>query len=494
MQRTGLSRRRVMELFSWSSTASLLGCGGSGAGEDEGGTGDGRTVVVLGGGLAGLSAAYELQKAGFTVTVLEGRDRVGGRVWTVREGFEDGQYAEIGAVRIGSTHQHVLAYAEEFGIGLVEFPDGEPLYFIDGQRFMYKEGEPWPVTGLNAEEMATSLGDLKNRYVYDSIDMFGDPSAGEFPAGIVEQYDDLAWSDYLKMRGASDAFLKLYASDQGTEVFTIGALAWMMAEAIDYDWVNTYALRGGNDTLPKALAEAVGTDNIKLGHRVTKLVMGDAQVEVTATSADGEVVLTADYVVCTLPFPTLAKVTLEPQFPADKMDAIQNAFLMNAGRGYIQTKTRFWAEEGIGGRQIAQTNSPVERIWDLSGVQESQSEKGMIVSYTMDKNADAYCGLTSQAEREEYTMLHTEAFFPQIREQRVAFFHYCWKEDEWSLGAWTDTLPGRWWTFAVGRRVEGRVHFAGEHTSAWAGWMEGGCESGKRAAQEIVERAATGAA
>jgi monoamine oxidase len=73
----------------------------------------------------------------------------------------------------------------------------------------------------------------------------------------------------------------------------------------------------------------------------------------------------------------------------------------------------------------------------------------------------------------------------------VAFFHYCWREDEFALGAWTDTLPGRWSTFAVARRVEGRVHFAGEHTSAWAGWMEGAVESGKRAAREIAEVAGT---
>lgn len=488
MQRTRFSRRTVMELFSWTGTASLLGCTIGG-----GNSGSGKKVVVLGGGLAGLSAAYELQKEGFEVVVLEGRDRVGGRVWTVREGFEDGQYAEIGAIRIGSTHQHVLAYADELGLELDEFPDGQPLYFVDGVRFMYEEGAPWPIQGLNPDEVNTSLGDLKNRYIYDHIEMFGDPSEGEFPDGIVEQYDGVVWTDYLKMRGASDAFLKLYTSDQGSEVFTIGTLAWMMAEAIDYDWVNTYHIRGGNDGLPKALAEAVGADNIRLGHKVVKLAMSEGQVEVTAMSADGEEVLTADYVVCTLPFPLLTKVTLEPQFPADKMDAIQNAYLMNAGRGYIQTKTRFWKDEGIGGRQIVQTNGPVERFWDISEVQDVSSEKGMIGSYTMAQNADAYCGLT-QAEREEYTLTHTEAFFPQIREQRVAFFHYCWREDEWALGAWTDTLPGRWSTFAIGRRVEGRVHFAGEHTSAWAGWMEGGVESGKRAAREIVERAVTGAA
>jgi monoamine oxidase len=485
MQRSRLSRRTVMELFSWTSTAALLGCtvGGSNPG-------GGRKVVVLGAGVAGLSAAYELQKKGFEVTVLEARDRVGGRVWTVRDGFADGQFAEIGAIRIGSTHVNLLAYAEELGLELVEYPDGEPLYFIDGVKFKFSDTGMWPIAGLKADEVATSLGDLKGRYIYDFIDEFGDPSQGEFPDGIVEKYDDVVWSDYLKQRGASDAFLKLYASEQGSEVFTIGALAWMMAEAIDYDWVNTYHIRGGNDGLPNALAEAVGSDNVLLGHKVVKLATTATGAEVTVDFKGEEVTFAADYVVCTLPFPVLSKVALEPAFPQDKMDTIQNAFLMNAGRGYIQTKTQFWRDEGVGGRQIAQTNSPVERYWDLSGVQDAKSTKGMIVSYTMDKNADAFCGLT-QEDREAYTMLHTEPFFPTIRDERLAFFHYCWREDEFALGAWTDTLPGRWSTFAVARRVEGRVHFAGEHTSAWAGWMEGAVESGMRAAKEIAEVAGT---
>lgn len=487
MQRSRLSRRSVMELFSWTSTAALLGCSVGG-----GDTGGGRKVVVLGAGVAGLAAAYELQKRGFEVTVLEARDRVGGRVWTVREGFEDGQFAEIGAVRIGSTHVNVLAYAKEFDLELIEFPSGEPLYFIDGQRFMYKEGEAWPLMGLSADELMTDLGTLSSRYVYDYIDEFGDPSQGEFPDGIVEKYDDVVWTDYLKMRGASDEFLKIYASTQGSEVFTIGTLAWMMAEAIDYDWEFTYAIKGGNDRLPIAMAEAVGMDNVLLRHKVVKLETRETSATVTAEVDGAEVTFEADFVVCTLPFPVLAKVVVEPRFAEDKMETIQNAFLMNAGRGYIQTNTRFWKEEGIGGRQIAQTNSPVERYWDLSELQEGDSQKGMIVSYTMDKNADAYCGL-SQADREEYTMVHTEAFFPQIREERVAFFHYCWREDEFALGAWTDTLPGRWWTFAVARRIEGRVHFAGEHTSAWAGWIEGGLESGKRVAREIAEAVGTDA-
>lgn len=483
MQRARLSRRSVMALFSWTGTAALLGCGGG-----EGGAG--QRVLVLGAGVAGLTAAYELQKAGYEVTLLEGNERVGGRVWTLREPFADGQFAEIGAARIASTHHRLLAYADELGLELDEFPGGAPLYFIQGQRFMKLEGQPWPIDGLHDNEQTAGLGDLWGEYVQSNFDEFGDPSQGEFPDGVVAQYDGLTWVEYLREKGASEAFLPLYAADNGTEVYNIGALAWMMAEVIDKEWDQTYHIRGGNDTLPRRLAEEVGMANILLGHKVVRIEPGADSVTVTAEVGGEQKRFVADRVVCTLPFPILRDIAISPAFADDKMKAIQGLQLMNAGRGYVQTKTRFWANEEIdgvkiGGLKIAVTDTPIERLWDMSPVQSGTSEKGIFTSYTMNKNADAYCALAKD-EREEYTIGHIEKFFPQIRAEKLAFYHHCWREDPWSKGAWTDYLPGQWWMFAVARRPEGRVHFAGEHTSAWAGWMEGAIDSGQRAAEEIV--------
>ena len=121
-----LSRRGLAGLFVWTGAGFYFG----GCGDDTGGPGEqgGKRVVVLGGGLAGLSAAYELQQRGYSVTVLEGRDRLGGRVWTKRDGFEDGQYAEIGAVRIPDVHDRTLAYCKDLGLTLDEFPEAEALY------------------------------------------------------------------------------------------------------------------------------------------------------------------------------------------------------------------------------------------------------------------------------------------------------------------------------------------------------------------------------
>lgn len=486
MQRVPLSRRGVMALFSWTGTSALLGCGN----EREPAGEPGRSVLILGAGLAGLTAAYELQKLGYEVTVLEGRERVGGRVWTMREGFADGQFAEIGAVRIPDVHEHTLGYVEELGLELDSYPGGEPLYFIDGERFMHSEGEQWPLKGLNAAEQEATLDDLWSKYIVSSFDEFGDPRAGTFPKpGVVEKYDGQVYSDFVRGRGASDAFLPLYAADNGSEVFTIGTLAWMVAEVADREWSETYHIRGGNDQLPKRLAEEVGADNILLAHKVVRIEHDERGVTVTAEHDGAEQRFTADHLVCTLPFTLLRSVAIEPEFPQDKMDTIRGLFMMNAGRGYIQTASRFWEKEGIGGLKIAKTDTPVERLWDLSHVQSGSSTKGMIVAYTQNKNADAYCEIAPE-EREAYTLDHIEAFYPEIKAEKLAFFHYCWKEDPWVMGSWTDFLPGQWWMAAAAKRAEGRVHFAGEHTSIWAGWMQGAIESGKRAVQEIVEASA----
>ena len=89
----------------------------------------GKRVVVLGGGLAGLCAAYELRNKGYkVVAVLEAQQRTGGRVQTVRQGFVNGQYAELGATRIASSHNFTLGYANQFGLPLVEFTSGDGLY------------------------------------------------------------------------------------------------------------------------------------------------------------------------------------------------------------------------------------------------------------------------------------------------------------------------------------------------------------------------------
>ena len=142
-----------------------------------------KKVIIIGAGLAGLSAAFELSRMGHEVTVLESRLRIGGRVYTLREPFSDGMYAEAGAARIPDNHQLTLKYIKLFGLTLDPFePDNlAQVAYIRGRRIKIPAGEEAPLTGLPGalapEERNGSLAGLWERYVAPVLKEMGNPAA-----------------------------------------------------------------------------------------------------------------------------------------------------------------------------------------------------------------------------------------------------------------------------------------------------------------------------
>lgn len=448
--------------------------------------GTAKKVLVLGAGLGGLSAAHELVKQGFEVTVLEAQTRVGGRVLTKRDGFAGGQYAEMGAVRIPDVHDYTIEYAQELGLELVEFQGGDAVYYLQGQRFMHESGMPWPVANMTPEETMNGL-DMWSTYVKANFAEFGDPRAGTFPAaGIVDKYDSMSWTDYLASKGASEAWLGLYGADNGSEISKISGILWMATEVADQNWDKTLAIKGGNDQIPTKLAEKLG-NNI-LFERVVKSIAHDANgVTVEVDHAGAMETYTADYLVCAIPLKPLRNVGISPALAADKKKAIDEVYVMEVSRGYFQTKTRFWQSDPlgpIGGIKIVKTDIVVERAWDLTNVQDGPS--GIIMVYTQNENAKAIAAKPA-AEREAFIETELAKALPDLPMEKTFYHEKIWTDDPWVGGGWTDLLPNQWNMLAVLQRSEGRIFFAGEHTSIWAGWMQGAIESGKRVASEIMK-------
>src|SRR6185369_16474825 len=139
-----------------------------------------KRVIVIGAGLAGLSAAYELSQAGHEVTVLEARTRPGGRVFTMRGQFADGLYAEAGATNVFDVHQWTIKYAKLFDVALDRAtpPPGAPVFHVKGKRIVIKPNTPvdWPMQ-LRADEQGMSRGQLWNKYVAPTLKEIGDPDA-----------------------------------------------------------------------------------------------------------------------------------------------------------------------------------------------------------------------------------------------------------------------------------------------------------------------------
>src|SRR5215471_5582169 len=146
--------------------------------------GPGRRIVVIGAGLAGLSAAYELSQAGHDVSILEARARPGGRVQTVRDFFSDGLYVDTGATRIPDNHDFTMRYVKLFRLELEPFmPQGfNSITYMNGKRMKVEQGKEldWPLD-LTAEERKLGQQGLRKKYLEKIVDELGDVNASAWP-------------------------------------------------------------------------------------------------------------------------------------------------------------------------------------------------------------------------------------------------------------------------------------------------------------------------
>jgi monoamine oxidase len=194
--------------------------------------------------------------------------------------------------------------------------------------------------------------------------------------------------------------------------------------------------------------------------------------------------ITADYMICAIPFSTLKSVDVVPRFSPEKQRAIRELPYTSVARVFMQSRRRFWVDEGLSGE--AATDLPVMLTFEATSHQ--QGDRGILFSNTVGPQARKLTAMP-ESERIKFALRATEQLFPGITKHFEGGMSKCWDEDEWSRGAYGWFKPGQMTSLMPHiARPEGRIHFAGEHTSRWFGFMQGALESGGRVAQEI-ERA-----
>src|SRR4051812_22695340 len=165
-----------------------------------------RKLVVIGAGLAGLAAAYELTQAGHDVTVLEARPRPGGRVQTMREQFSDGLYVEAGAMNVYDTHDWTLKYIKLFGLTLDPSAQSTlaSVIYMRGQRIVAKQGQTidYPLD-LSAEEKKIGRRGMWEKYVLSVAKDLGNYDAAGWPSEALLKYDRMTFTEFLRAQGAS---------------------------------------------------------------------------------------------------------------------------------------------------------------------------------------------------------------------------------------------------------------------------------------------------
>lgn len=449
-------------------------------------TGISRNIVVLGAGLAGLSAAYELQNAGHHITLIEARKPVGGRVRTIRAPFENGQYAEAGPLSFPPSHTFTYGYATDFKLPLrPSFKAGlGQIASIQGSQFKINpDGTASIPLNLKPAERQAGFYGLIPYYLGQYIANVGNPRKGNWPSANIGQLDLVSCQDLLASLGASDSALDIMQSLGlgllGFGMSSLSALDAVFTEAITAD-SPFYEIIGGNDQLPAAFKQRLnGVYNKK--SQVLRIDQNENSVTVTFNKKGVVSTVTADYAVCALPFSVMNDIEVNPPFSDLKQQAINEIKMTPVTRTYLQFSARSWEQSGYDGEgytdlQIQDTYSPTLTQGGNSGI---------LASYAAGQNG-LNLGQMTESDRERFVLGKLNGLFGGLKGSFLVGTSMIWHEDPFTRGAFVYFQPGQMTTLLpAAQQPEGLIHFAGEHTSAWHGWMNGALESGNRVAAEI---------
>jgi monoamine oxidase len=287
----------------------------------------------------------------------------------------------------------------------------------------------------------------------------------------------------LETLGASDGAIDIIAASQlgilGFGLDSISAMDGVVTEAIAPSTIN-YEIAGGNDLLASALKKKV-KKLFKKQSTVLRIEQNETSVTVTYQTKEGIETITADRCICTLPFPVLKNIEVAPGFSEDKQRVINELKLTPVTRTYQQFRTRVWEIDRLSGYGI--TDLDIQNTYSPTTTQTGR--RGILVSYTGGQRALDMSAM-SEKDRQDLVLRNMGNLFNNLNAQYESGTSYIWHEDSRALGAFTYFEPGQMATLLpLAQRPEGRIHFAGEHTSAWHGWMNGALESGNRAADEV---------
>lgn len=444
-------------------------------------------VIVIGAGLSGLNAALLLEEFGLTVTVLEGQNRIGGRLYTLADVPGN---PEAGGNGIGHSYARFLELARRLDVEMVperlrtEPRDNSALH-IRGEFIPMRDWEKHPLNPLpdalrKLGPWQVIFGFLNTRVPEMELDQWQSPEYGHL---------DVAIAPYLQSNGLDDETIRLADkfSSYGTNLWQTSLLqlchvfSFARKSAVIGQGRGAMSVKGGNQRLPEVMAGAVKGD-VLLGRHVEGIRLADDGVEVRC--GDGSV-HRGRFLVMSAPFSALRLVPIDPVLSGAQAEAVATLPYHAAFQVHFAIEKAFWEKDGL--PPSFWSDGLIERFNALN-----YGPDGSISSFMHYSNGDSTARFDRMPARDAAALIlaELERVRPATRGALRVLDTWSWQQTPFAGGAYASWSPGQIPRFAKAmRQPHGRMHVCGEHTSLLARGMEGALESGERAAFEILDRA-----
>jgi monoamine oxidase len=431
-------------------------------------------VVVVGGGFSGLAAAYELSRVGYDVTVVEARNRVGGRVISFGD-LVPGKNVEGGGELIGSNHPAWIGYAKQFGLKFLDATeeDLEAPVLLNGKRLSSDQSDAlW-------EEMEKAF----NTIVGDAAKIDADEPWKAANAAALDKRTLGSWIDALDASPLCKTGLHtMMMADNGmvTEWQSyLANLAMVKGGGLEKYWTESevYRCQGGNQQLARKFVDAIGAPKVMTRAIVRAIAITDKTVRVTLASGK---ILEGDHLLLTAPPPVWNRIAIDPALPSGLVPQMgTNVKFLMAVNG------PFWRRAELGPEMM--TDGPVSLTWHATDGQRGAGEA--LVAFSGGTAADTCREWTATTRNANY-LSELQKIYKGVRGSFVRSRFMDWPSDPWVKASYSFPAPGQVTTQGpTFREGIGRLHFAGEYTSyAFMGYMEGALNSGAAAARRIATR------
>lgn len=445
-------------------------------------------VIIIGGGISGLSAAKLLKESGQKVVVLEARDRVGGRTFTIRN--SNVKYVDLGGAYVGPTQNRILRLSKELGLETYKVNEVEQIvYYRQGKSYPSRSSLPptWnPFVYMDYNNLWRTLDDMGKEIPVDAP--WKAPHAEEWDKITMQQLiDKICWTKAAKQ--FATIFVNVNVTSEPHEVSALWFL-WYVRQCGGtsriFSTTNGGQERkfvGGSGQICDRLMDLLG-DCVKLKKPVIRI--DQTQGTVIVETLDHET-FEAKYVISAIPPPLGAKIHYNPSLPVLRNQFIHRVPVGCVIKCMVYYRDSFWRKKGYCGSMIIQDeDSPIELTLDDC---KPDGSVPAIMGFILARKARRLVNLTKEARKQKICEIYAKVLESKEALNPIHYEEKNWCEEQYSGGCYTAYFPPGILTQygKILRQPFEKIYFAGTETATeWSGYMEGAVQAGERAAREIL--------